>query len=687
MIDKSLNLNEPHEYVSYCRYSTTDQNERSNDQQNIEIDRTIARNSFPWKCIKRFEDSGISGKKSFRRPGFAEMIGQIKRGEITPSFILVDTKDRFSRSSDIDAIEHELLRKYGVYVLAANRNFLPPDSTVGILQNTFDNVRSREENEIKAYMVMRGKRDSVRLGFWPGGKPPIGFQLVAASKEVRSRRGSCKSKVVVDPTLSWIPKMVFRLADELHMGSTLIARTMNDMPEFRQLGYKFGEHQVLGMLKNPLYKGVMIYGIRSTDVIDDCRVVAKNDEDCWTVVEGFCEQIVDADLWERANANIQRRAKARQRKVPRTSNRTASGRIVPGLTLKYLLAGLAVCGYCGRAMVISSTSPYLDKSGNTRVYANYRCPGNRCYGCPNNKSFDANWLTQVVVDTVLGHLGRETGNFVESDEFTQLCDQVENELVSLRSGSNVGLAALEAQQADLQRQIDGWQATLGKPEISSTLRDSIEQLASKAFEQLAGIRKTIDSIRRSDAIKQKAFDPSDVQSRIERLGSILATDCPTAANVELAKFVDKIICHPDGRIVQRICKFGLLPDLAEMFAYCGGNKPDDREISPVIDDNSDVQTRRRTRRRIDDIESAEFACDIDRFAGFADHWFWIDEHQMPDKRCWSDQHAMEVYRAKFEDGMTFTQMAKHFGVSKPTLQRAIKVAKEQMKSDSDSQQT
>lgn len=78
------------------------------------------------------------------------------------------------------------------------------------------------------------------------------------------------------------------------------------------------------------------------------------------------------------------------------------------------------------------------------------------------------------------------------------------------------------------------------------------------------------------------------------------------------------------------------------------------------------------------MDAAEFACNPHRFDGLDDKWFWIDEYQVPSKICWPDQNAMEVYRAKYETGMTFTQMEKHFEVSKPTLQKAIKVAKKSL---------
>ena len=66
--------------------------------------------------------------------------------------------------------------------------------------------------------------------------------------------------------------------------------------------------------------------------------------------------------------------------------------------------------------------------------------------------------------------------------------------------------------------------------------------------------------------------------------------------------------------------------------------------------------------------------DPEQFADFDEQWFWVDHFQMPDNRCWSEENADQVARVRAEEGQSLAKLAKRFGVSIPTIRRALRIA-------------
>ena len=74
--------------------------------------------------------------------------------------------------------------------------------------------------------------------------------------------------------------------------------------------------------------------------------------------------------------------------------------MTPGLALNYLLSGLVRCGHCNRAMTVSSSPAYTTRSGETKRYAGYVCPGYIARVCPNGTRVPEVWLRAAVVDLI-----------------------------------------------------------------------------------------------------------------------------------------------------------------------------------------------------------------------------------------------------------------------------------------------
>ena len=106
----------------------------------------------------------------------------------------------------------------------------------------------------------------------------------------------------------------------------------------------------------------------------------------------------------------------------------------------------------------------------------------------------------------------------------------------------------------------------------------------------------------------------------------------------------------------------------------------------VVETNDDPQAckpRRRARLSASsdlystwDLESlAHWATDPHRFGGMDDCWFEEITFIRRPQQSWSEEHAIPVCEARMA-GMTHQRLADHFGVTVPTIRKALKIGQE-----------
>ncbi len=395
MLRRTFDPQKPYKAVSYLRMSDPKMNPRSPDQQDAEIRRVLGILRYPWQILKVYRDDGLKGALVRRRPAFQQMLQDIKSGAVKADLILLDTSERLGRTDELRDLRRQLRNKYGVLILTAHSQFCDPTTPQGKAFESFEEMRSTEENRVKAHQVVRSKRDLVIAKIWPGGPRPFGLSLVPVGTEEIGIPGMKGSRLEPFPQEDWIIKRLFDRAAETCHGQTRLTKYLNGCDDIPEKFKPFNGATVGRWLDQELYYGDFYWPKNCTGIVSDVRRVEANPDEEITHVSEFCPPIVDRDIWDTVQSV--RNERRRRTKAQRANDEKLIEPLVPGVSLKYLLTGLVRCGFCGASMR-PSMSGRTSKSGKTYCY--YVCPRSIDGNCENKQSVPEEWLRNLVVERI-----------------------------------------------------------------------------------------------------------------------------------------------------------------------------------------------------------------------------------------------------------------------------------------------
>ncbi len=672
---------QPLNFVMYGRMSSDDQNPRSPDQQFETIRNEISRQGLSWQEVGLYQDAGITGRVFSKRPGFVQLIDDISKGNIQTDLVIVETSERIGRHDDTVGVR-TFLRKQGVLLLDANSHFADPTTVEGQLYTTMESWRGKQESEIKGYMVARGKRDAADLKTWPGGPPPMGYQLAVDRIETRARKQVVLNKLVPNPETRPIVEKAFELADEKGYGATLIAKTLNGDATVPSEFKPFHANTIDRWLKNEIYVGRMVRCQVTASYVDDVRVLERNPADDQQVVEDYCDPLISTERFDRVQELRKQRCNATRESRQQPAVRRPSG--LRGVPLKYPLSGLIICEDCNRAMVAAKVKSVESDFIDVR----YHCPGVRTGACTNRTAVPLRWTMDRIMELMVrrlfvgsnptdGPLSPQT--ISKSEVFCEFQALITKEHERQQRAQPAELEGLIAERQNLVDKQAGWMQSLANARLHPSLRDAIQKQYVDASERVTEVEMLISKARVVQAMLVRNSSPECFAEIINNLGQVLLNDNPCRTNLELARHVDSVRATSDGRIRIRMCKMGFLTDM------CGLKTPDE-DVTSCDSATSSEQLPHmatRPRRLIADDQSKpwewvlrpDYSLDPHRFDCLSKDWFWIDELVVPVKQCWSEENAIAIAVSRLSEPCGLEVLAKRFCVSKPTIAAALRHAK------------
>ena len=304
----------------YIRVSTEDQAREgfSLGEQEEKLRQLCSFKDF--QVYKVYQDRGISAKDMEHRPGFQQMMNDMRKGKI--NYIVAYKLDRVTRSvRDLEQLIDEL-KKYNCYLIC-ERDDVNTSTANGRFFVRMLTVLSQLEIEVVSERTKFGMNGAIKAGHLPG-KCPLGYYRD-------------KDKVVkIDPITSGVVKRIFKMYLE---GKSYyrISEIFNDEKVLYPRDKEWTEASIRIIVNNQIYVG------------DYIRNKTSDNESERVVYENVVAPIITRAEWEEVQKQKEKNKQAFSR-----------DRV-------YIFYQRLYCSKCGTLM--NCTSP----GGKKRGYLYYRC--------------------------------------------------------------------------------------------------------------------------------------------------------------------------------------------------------------------------------------------------------------------------------------------------------------------------
>lgn len=301
----------------YVRRSTDDEHQPySIEAQDERLNNYVA--SQPgWHIISRFPDDA-SGATT-ERDGLQRALQAARDGLI--DVLLVYRVDRFSRNlSDMVTLLDELEQSNVVFRSATE----PFDTStpMGRMLVQMLGMFAQFERDTIIDRVINGMERKAAKGLWKGGRRPFGYNPDQAAH-----------KLVPHPHESTVVRLIFQLYTRDRLGSTTIARLINERGHRNTNGGTWSAYHILRILANRIYLGELTFRDITTT---NCH-----------------EPLVGTDTFTEAERI--------------TTERNAERAHLRANSSDYDLTGKMRCPTCGTAMIGSRNH------GRSKIYRYYLC--------------------------------------------------------------------------------------------------------------------------------------------------------------------------------------------------------------------------------------------------------------------------------------------------------------------------
>ncbi len=479
--------------IGYVRRSTDRQEQSLSDQQKA-IEAYAAQAGF--EILDWYADDAISGAGADDRQAFLRMIHDAQQSSCPFQYILVYDVKRFGRLDNDETGHYRyLLRKAGVEVIYVAENFSGDDTDDLLLP--VKQWQARQELRDLSKVTIRGLLSKVDGGWWMGGIPPYGYDLVYfngsgeflmivrympdGSKQVLDENGELQrtlrrgdklrvSKqdrarlVPSDPVRVAVVQEIFRLYVREGLGFRTVAARLNEKgvpsPRNGQWSRMHSEHwamtSIRDILMNPAYAGDAVWNRRSFAKFYRVsgkapvaapkvrqRVIDRNDKEDWLVTRDAHPAIVPRRLFDEAQ-------RLRKQRRGRPTQAYRGGR---GAKSNYLLSGVIVCDRCGhRWQGYRTNGGKKRKDGSRSINEYYACGG---YVMKGNSVCGRDIIRRDVIEgLVIDAIGENIRQMLEAADPIELRSLVRQHLGVTEEGASEELRRLRAQREEIRTKIN-----------------------------------------------------------------------------------------------------------------------------------------------------------------------------------------------------------------------------------------
>lgn len=373
------------------------------------------------------------------RPVLYELFQSIKAGDV--KHLWVYDQSRLSRNDQVASILRYELNKQGVTLYTKDGQFDLSSPSDKLLKQMLDAV-AEFENSVRSERSRLGKLVKVKSGYWHGGPPPYGFQLLNG-KLAENKAESKWVKFIYKKSLNGFSPA--NIKKELDSNGVLARR-----------GGLWTLGSIESLITNTHYTGRYEF----TDGVSG------------ETVEVSCPLIVDEVTWNAVNI-------ARKRKASRKDQQNATTKNF------YLLRDFMVCGHCGRKLAgrikpSKSEQMYYCPNKEREWVKNGKSNSHykRGVGCGFDRSMNIPTTDQIVFDTVV-KLHKDSSILKE-----EVRKRIFNEKGIKQISSESEIKLIEKRIRFLQKEHGNLQESIGHLEANRILKRMEDKAYKTAFSRL-----------------------------------------------------------------------------------------------------------------------------------------------------------------------------------------------------------
>lgn len=300
----------------------------------------------------------VSGETIAARPVMQQLLSEVEQG--IWEGVLVMEVERLARGDTIDQGIVAQTFKYSNTKIITPMKIYDPNNEYDEEYFEFGLFMSRREYKTINRRLQGGRIASVKEGKYVGNKPPYGY----VRKKLENQKGYT---LEINPEQANVIKMIFELytkgeiqpdGNYKRLGVSLIVRKLNDLRISPMKGDVWVPPTILNILRNPVYIGKIRWKARPAikKMVDGKIKIERPRSKDYILVDGLHEPIIDEKTWKLAQEYLSNNP---PRPCPKDKK------------VKNPLAGLIVCGICGRKMIRRPYPP--GKYPDTLMCANTAC--------------------------------------------------------------------------------------------------------------------------------------------------------------------------------------------------------------------------------------------------------------------------------------------------------------------------
>ena len=461
----------------YCLYrvSTLGQVEKDDIPMQKQSCREFVARNPEWKITKEFSEKGISGFKVSAKD--RDAIQEIQKDAIEEKFdiLLVFMFDRIGRKEDETPFVVEWFVQNGIEVWSVNEGQQRFDNHVDKLLNYIRFWQASGESIKTSIRVKTRMGQMVQEGHFKGGVAPFGYRLERQGRV--NKNGHDVYDLVIDDVEASIVRLVFDRHANAGMGPQTIASYLAKEGIFNRKGERFVTGTIRGMVKNPIYQGILRCGESMSKPLEHLR-------------------IIDDETFSRSQDFLKQRSGIADRFIPRRYSTNC------------LLTGNIYCADCGARLVTSTAGKRRERKDGTiydQRYWRYICYNHMRHRekCSGQSGYTASRIDEAVLETtrrVLRQIKAVPLKSIVGKRASEEAKELRARLASAERDLKKAIENLGTMKAEVVRTIRGESSFT--PELLSEMIAAAEEEHDSSQEIVNQIGETLkDSESRKERFK------------------------------------------------------------------------------------------------------------------------------------------------------------------------------------------